>query len=131
VAADGSPLVPGELLVAPGEGHIRLIREDRVRVLLDRAPAPSRCMPSVDPMFEAVAAMFGAAGAAVVLTGMGRDGTIGAGALIEAGGEVLVQDAGTSVVWGMPGSIAQAGLASALLPPEQLADRIAARGSAA
>ncbi|WP_016744921.1 chemotaxis protein CheB, partial [Rhizorhabdus wittichii] len=69
VAADGTPLVPGEMLVAPGEGHIRLARKgSRVLVSIDPAPAPSRCMPSVDPMFAAVAELFGAEGVGVVLT---------------------------------------------------------------
>jgi two-component system chemotaxis response regulator CheB len=132
VATEGTPLVPGGMLVAPGEGHIRLVRQGaHVRVKLDNIPAPSRCMPSVDPMFEAVAEVFGAAGCGVVLTGMGRDGTIGARALAAADGEVLAQDAGTSVVWGMPGSVAREGLASAVLSPELLAERVNQRGSVA
>ena len=128
VAEDGAPLIRGEILVAPGEGHIRLVQADVVRVRIDRDPAPSRCMPSVDPMFEAVAEIFGPTGVGIVLTGMGRDGTIGAGRLVAAGGEVMAQDMKTSVVWGMPGSVAQAGLASAVLPPDQLALRVLARG---
>lgn len=130
VAADGSPLVPGEMLVAPGEGHIRLARQGaRVVVRIDRAPAPSRCMPSVDPMFEAMAEIFGADGVGVVLTGMGRDGTIGAESIVAAGGEILAQDSSSSVVWGMPGSVAQAGLASLVLPPEDLAGHVLQRGA--
>jgi len=125
VAADGSPLVPGEMLVAPGEGHIRLGRQgSRIVVRIDPAPAPSRCMPSVDPMFEAMADIFGADGVGVVLTGMGRDGTIGAESIVRAGGEILAQDSSTSVVWGMPGSVAQAGLASLVMSPEDLARHV-------
>ena len=128
VAAEGVPLTPGEMLVAPGEGHIRLVRNgSRVVVRIDPAPAPSRCMPSVDPMFEAVGQVFGAEGVGVVLTGMGRDGTIGAGAIVRDGGEILAQDSGTSVVWGMPGSVAQAGLASLVMPPEDLARHVCKR----
>lgn len=132
VAAEGAPLVPGEILVAPGEGHIRLARKaSRIVIHIDTAPAPSRCMPSVDPMFEAVAQMFGDDGVGVVLTGMGRDGTIGAEAIVRAGGEILAQDSGSSVVWGMPGSVAQAGLASLVLPPEDLARHVCAREAGA
>lgn len=132
VAADGTVLVPGEMLVAPGEGHIRLARRGaRVVVQLDPAPAPSRCMPSVDPMFEAMAEIYGAEGVGVVLTGMGRDGTIGAEVMVRSGADILAQDAATSVVWGMPGSVAQAGLASLVMPPEDLARHICARAAGA
>nr|WP_047169768.1 chemotaxis-specific protein-glutamate methyltransferase CheB [Sphingomonas sp. Y57] len=128
VAAEGTPLVPGEMLVAPGEGHIRLVRSGaRVLVSIDPAPAPSRCMPSVDPMFAAMAELFGPEGVGVVLTGMGRDGTIGAGAMVAAGAEILAQDSASSVVWGMPGSVAQAGLASLVMPPEDLARHVCNR----
>ena len=130
VAADGTPLVPGQMLVAPGEGHIRLARSgSRIVVRIDPAPAPSRCMPSVDPMFEAMAEIFGAEGVGVVLTGMGRDGTVGAEAMVKAGAEILAQDAATSVVWGMPGSVAQAGLASLVMPPEDLARHVCNRNA--
>ncbi|ATE64918.1 chemotaxis-specific protein-glutamate methyltransferase CheB [Rhizorhabdus dicambivorans] len=131
VATDGAPLVPGQMLVAPGEGHIRLARSgSRIVVRIDPAPAPSRCMPSVDPMFEAVAEIFGGEGVGVVLTGMGRDGTIGAEAMVKAGAEILAQDSATSVVWGMPGSVAQAGLASLVMPPEELARHVCNRNMA-
>ncbi len=132
VAGDGAPLVPGQMLVAPGEGHIRLARSgSRIVVRIDPVPAPSRCMPSVDPMFEAMAEIFGSEGVGVVLTGMGRDGTIGAEAMVKAGAEILAQDAATSVVWGMPGSVAQAGLASLVMPPEELARHVCNRNEAA
>lgn len=130
VAAEGTPLVPGEMLVAPGEGHVRLARRgSRVVVRIDPAPAPSRCMPSVDPMFEAMAEVFGGEGVGVVLTGMGRDGTIGAEAMVAAGAEILAQDSATSVVWGMPGSVAQAGLASLVMSPEDLARHVCHRNA--
>jgi two-component system chemotaxis response regulator CheB len=128
VAIDGAPLVPGHMFIAPGTAHLGLHRVGGgVRIRLDDTPAESRCLPSVDPMFEAVAGTFGAHGVGVVLTGMGRDGTIGAGAMVKAGAEILAQDAATSVVWGMPGSVAQAGLASAILSPERLAHHICVR----
>lgn len=132
VAAEGTTLVPGEMLVAPGEGHIRLARMgSRVVVRIDPAPAPSRCMPSVDPMFEAMAEIYGAEGVGVVLTGMGRDGTIGAESMVAAGAEILAQDSATSVVWGMPGSVAQAGLASLVMSPEDLARHVCHRNAGA
>lgn len=131
VASDGAPLVPGQMLVAPGEGHIRLARAgSRIVVRIDPAVAPTRCMPSVDPMFEAMAEIFGAEGVGVVLTGMGRDGTIGAEAMVNAGAEILAQDSATSVVWGMPGSVAQAGLASLVMAPEDLARHVCNRNQA-
>lgn len=128
VAADGDRLVSNRILVAPGDGHIRLVRQGaEVRVRIDRTPMASGCMPSVDPMLESLAETFGATGLAVVLSGMGRDGVIGARALVEAGGEVVVQDAASSVVWGMPGAIANAGLAAAVMPPARIARRVALR----
>ncbi|PTQ07499.1 chemotaxis response regulator protein-glutamate methylesterase [Sphingomonas oleivorans] len=132
VATDGAPLVANELLIAPGDAHISLRRlGGTVRVRLDRTPAASGCLPSVDPMFAAVAEIFGAGGVGLVLSGMGRDGALGAEALVAAGGELIAQDAASSVVWGMPGVVAGAGLASEVLPPagigHYLASRIAGR----
>jgi len=128
VARDGERLLPSHMLIAPGEGHIRMKRiGGDVRITLDPTPAATLCMPSVDPMFESLAEVYGTRGVAVVLSGMGRDGTIGAKAIAKAGGEILVQDAPTSVVWGMPGSVAEAGVASAVLPPARIMDRILAR----
>lgn len=130
-ATDGARLKEGEILIAPGDAHLRLIRmRDGVRVRLDRTPAASGCLPSVDPMFEAVAQIFGAAAIGVVLSGMGRDGTIGAGELVAAGCEVIVQDAGSSVIWGMPGSVAKSGVAAAILPPPDLAAWVTGRAIA-
>lgn len=132
VARDGDTLEPGRIWVAPGEGHLRLVREgNAVRIRIDGAPAPSGCMPSVDPMFQTLAEVYGKGGVAVVLSGMGRDGTIGARALAAVGAEILVQDPETSVVWGMPGSIAEARLASAVLAPAQIAGRILDRAGLA
>lgn len=128
VAADGARVTDGEIMVAPGDAHMRLMRMNgAVRVRLDQSPAASGCMPSVDPMLAAFATVYGAAGVGVVLSGMGRDGLIGARDLAAEGGEVLAQDAATSVVWGMPRGVAEAGIASAILPPAALAHRIADR----
>jgi two-component system chemotaxis response regulator CheB len=128
VARDGEKLEKGRILIAPGEGHMRLKRVGLdVRVMLDPKPAATLCMPSVDPMFESLAGVFGTRGLAVVLSGMGRDGTIGARSVADVGGEILVQDAATCVVWGMPGSVAEAGIATAVLNPARLAERILTR----
>jgi two-component system chemotaxis response regulator CheB len=77
-------------------------------------------------MFESCARLYGAHALGVVLSGMGRDGAEGAAKIVRAGGTIMAQDAASSAVWGMPGAVASAGLASAVLPPEQIALRIAA-----
>lgn len=111
---------------------MRLIRfRDGVRARLDRTPAASGCMPSVDPMFASCAEMFGSSAVAVVLSGMGRDGSIGAADIVAAGGQVIAQDAETAVVWGMPGAVSNAGLASAVLPPDRLAQLVGWRSRTA
>lgn len=128
VAADSQPLADDVVLVAPGDAHLRVERNGLdVRVRLDRRRAPSGCLPSVDPMFQSVADAYGDAATGIVLSGMGRDGLIGARKLAEAGGALLVQDEFSSAIWGMPRAVAEAGLASAVLPPRELARRIAQR----
>jgi len=125
-AADGQPLLADRIVIAPGDAHLVVVEKGTGHAMkLDRRPAPSGCMPSVDPMFASLALTHGPAALGVVLTGMGRDGTEGAVELAEAGGTLLVQNEASSAVWGMPGSIARAGLASAILHPLDLAARIA------
>ncbi len=125
VARDGRVLQADGIYLAPGDAHLCLRRgADGPEVRLDRKPAVSGCMPSVDPMFASLAQVYGAKALGVVLTGMGRDGTEGARAMVEAGANVIVQNEASSVVWGMPGSIAKAGLASAILHPHDLAARV-------
>ena len=125
VASHGSELRRGEILIAPGDGHLSVVRKgERLLVELSSNPASSGCMPSVDPMLSSIAETLGGHAIAVILSGMGRDGVEGAGRLAEAGGSILVQDAETSAVWGMPGSVAKAGLASAIEPPEKIAEMI-------
>lgn len=126
-AADGMALLPDTILIAPGDAHLTLAARPSGHVVrLDRRPAASGCMPSVDPMFASLADAFGAASLGVVLTGMGRDGSEGAQQIAAAGGTILAQNEATSAVWGMPGAIARAGLASAILHPRDIAGRIAA-----
>jgi two-component system chemotaxis response regulator CheB len=117
----GEPLVPGTIYIAPGGRHMGLsmgLGDPVIR--LDDTPPVNFCRPAVDVLFRDVAAAFGASAVAVVLTGMGSDGTQGARLLSQAGAPVIVQDEATSTVWGMPGSIAKAGLAQEILPLEAI-----------
>lgn len=124
VATDHMRVRPGRMLVAPGDAHMRCVRTpDGFAIRLSHEPAASGCMPSVDPMLDSIAELFGARGLGVVLSGMGRDGATGAQRLIDAGGSVIVQDKASSVVWGMPGAIADN--ASAVLPPDEIGRMIA------
>jgi two-component system chemotaxis response regulator CheB len=128
VAEDGMHVLPDHILLAPGDAHLTLdLAGDQVVVCLTRTRTPSGCMPSVDPMLASVAALYGAGGLGVVLTGMGRDGVEGASRLVARGGSVIAQDEASCAVWGMPRAILEAGLACAALPPEKIARRIAAR----
>jgi two-component system chemotaxis response regulator CheB len=128
VASDRMRIQPGRIIVAPGDAHIRVARTaEGVTIRLTHEKCTSGCTPSVDPMFESVAEVFGSRALAVVLSGMGRDGAEGACRLAEAGARILVQDRDSSVVWGMPGSVANAGHASAVLPPDEIGRLIARR----
>jgi two-component system chemotaxis response regulator CheB len=128
VAEDGTRLLPDRIIVAPGEAHL-VVDEvgGKLVARLLKTKATSGCMPSVDPMLASAGAVLGAGALGVVLTGMGRDGAEGARRLVEAGGAVMAQDEASSAIWGMPRAVAEAGLACAILPPDKLARRIAAR----
>jgi two-component system, chemotaxis family, protein-glutamate methylesterase/glutaminase len=126
VAEPGARLEPDQILVAPGTAHLRVDRRaTAVRVRLDPDPAPSGCLPSVDPMLDSLADAYGPGGVAVMLSGMGRDGVIGSRRLVEKGGVVLAQDQASCAVWGMPRAVCEAGLVSAVLPPRALAEHVA------
>ena len=127
VAEDGMKLAPDRIIIAPGDAHLTLFDDHgALAVRLMRHKVRSGCLPSVDPMFASLAAAVGAGAVGVVLTGMGRDGSEGAAALVKAGGTILAQDEASSAVWGMPRAVAEAGLASAILSPAKLARRIGA-----
>jgi two-component system, chemotaxis family, protein-glutamate methylesterase/glutaminase len=121
-AKGGEELRPGVAYLAPGDFHLTALRTGaRILTALDQRPAENSCRPSVDVLFRSISAAYGQDTLGVVLTGMGQDGLRGAEDIRRAGGSIVVQDEATSVVWGMPGFIAQAGLADATLPLEQIA----------
>jgi two-component system chemotaxis response regulator CheB len=125
-AADGTPLAPGTVHLAPGDHHLVVRATGRgLHTGLNQGPPENFCRPAVDPLFRSAVAAFDGAVLAVVLTGMGSDGRNGAGEIRAAGGTVLVQDQNTSVVWGMPGAISQAGYADEVLPLERVPEAIA------
>lgn len=132
VAQTGTVLEQGRIYVAPGTGHL-LVGEvgDRLVATIDPAPAPSGCLPSVDPMLQSLADALGGAAIAVILSGMGRDGALGAAALAAKGGTLIAQDRASSAVWGMPRAVAEAGLADAVLPPALIAAELGVRTAAA
>jgi two-component system chemotaxis response regulator CheB len=121
-AKDGEPIEAGRLYLAPGDRHL-LVETVGARLLarLSDAPPENYCRPSVDPMLRSAVAACGGAVLVVMLTGMGHDGLAGTRDVVAAGGAALAQDEATSVVWGMPGAIAQAGLCHRILPLALLA----------
>lgn len=124
----GTALAPGHVWIAPGNYHMKVARQDQaVRLVTTQDPPQNSCRPSVDVLFESVAQVYGDSALAVVLTGMGSDGARGAQRIHEAGGQVIVQDEATSVVWGMPGQVAAGGLADAILPLDAIAAELARR----
>jgi two-component system chemotaxis response regulator CheB len=126
VAEDHMHVRPGRMLVAPGHAHIRCVRtSDGVAIRLTDERVASGCMPSVDPMLQSVADVYGKRGLGVMLSGMGRDGSIGARDLIQTGGAILAQDRASSVVWGMPGAVAAS--ATAVLPPDEIGRMVASQ----
>lgn len=128
VAEDGMALRPDRIILAPGDAHLTLEKHGKGAVArLIGGRSASGCMPSVDPMFGAVGAVYGPSALGVILTGMGRDGVEGGERLVAAGGSIIAQDEASSAVWGMPRAMLDAGLACAVLPPDKIARRIAAR----
>lgn len=124
-ASDGDEVRAGRVLLAPGDFHLRVHRRGTgVRAVLDQGPQENFCRPAVDVLFRSALDVYGGSALATVLTGMGQDGLAGARQLAAAGARILVQDEDSSVVWGMPGAVAGAGLADDVLPLDGLADRI-------
>ncbi|HEX2115797.1 MAG TPA: chemotaxis response regulator protein-glutamate methylesterase [Alphaproteobacteria bacterium] len=120
-AVDGEPVRANRIYVAPGDFHMKVAVENGAKLVrLTKEPPENFCRPAVDPMFRSVAQAYGAGVLGVVLTGMGTDGAKGARAVVDAGGSVIAQDEATSVVWGMPGAAAAAGVCSAVLPLSEI-----------
>lgn len=125
-AQQGEPLQPGRVLIAPGDRHLVIQRggDGTARAVLTETPPENWCRPSVDVLFRSVARSHGTGGLVVVLTGMGSDGLRGSEMVHAAGGHVLAQDQASSVVWGMPGAVAAAGLASQVLPLSAIGEQV-------
>ncbi|MER3416316.1 MAG: chemotaxis response regulator protein-glutamate methylesterase [Gemmataceae bacterium] len=124
-AGAGQTIEPGSVYIAPGDWHLEVRRAGAgVMAHLHQEPPENSCRPAVDVLFRSAARVYGAGVLAVVLTGMGQDGLRGCEKIRAAGGQIIVQDAASSVVWGMPGVVAQAGLADALVPLAHMAQEI-------
>jgi two-component system chemotaxis response regulator CheB len=122
---DGQPLEPGHAYMAPGGTHMEVWRAGtKLRLRLHDGPPENSCRPAVDVLFRSAAAACGAAVLGVVMTGMGQDGLRGCEVIREHHGRILAQDEASSVVWGMPGAVAQAGYADKILPLNQIAPEI-------
>ncbi|MFY9643742.1 MAG: CheB methylesterase domain-containing protein, partial [Terriglobales bacterium] len=126
----GEKLEPGQVWIAPGDEHMTVMRKGAEFVLgINHDPPENSCRPAVDVLFRSVAQAYGANVLAVVLTGMGADGTRGAALIREAGGEIIVQDEASSVVWGMPGSVIAASLSDGIYPLNGIAAEVVRRVS--
>jgi len=121
------PIHPGSVYLAAGGRHMVVMRKGEQLVCQPNdGPEENFCRPAVDPMLRSVADAVGGKALAVILTGMGQDGLLGCRALVEAGGAVIAQDEATSVVWGMPGAVAHAGLCRSVVPLSRIAEEIIA-----
>jgi two-component system chemotaxis response regulator CheB len=126
----GEEIHAGTVYLAPGGKHMTVARQeskpgkDGAMIAIDDGPLINFCKPSVDPMLSTAAAVWGPKALVLMLTGMGHDGLAGARTIVAAGGHVLAQDEATSVVWGMPGQVAHAGLCSAVLPLPEIGGKL-------
>ncbi|MCA1479157.1 chemotaxis response regulator protein-glutamate methylesterase [Bradyrhizobium sp. NBAIM08] len=124
-AVDGEPVKPGRIYLAPGGKHMRVTRSGADPVIaLDDGPAVNFCKPAVDPLFTSAIDVWHGNILSVILTGMGSDGMRGGKDIVAAGGSVIAQDEASSVVWGMPGAAANAGICAAILPLNQIGAKV-------
>jgi two-component system chemotaxis response regulator CheB len=124
-AKQGERVEAGRILIAPGDFHMKVAPDGGgARVCLDQSPPLNSCRPAVDALFTSVGEVYGGAVLAVILTGMGQDGLRGVEILKAQGANVLAQDEASSVVWGMPGAVVNAGLADRVLPLDQVVPEI-------
>jgi two-component system chemotaxis response regulator CheB len=132
-ASAGMEVVAGTVYIAPGGQHMQVAGTGLVttgaRIRLNEDPPVNSCRPAVDPLFASTAEVWGAGQLGVIMTGMGHDGLDGCRALAAVNAEVYTQDEPTSVVWGMPGCVSEAGLATKILPLDAIGPSIAARVS--
>ncbi len=120
-AQAGMPVVAGRVYIAPGDFHMEVRESGGVKTIyLHKGPPENSCRPAVDVLFRSVANVYDGRSVAVIMTGMGRDGFVGCQRIKEAGGYVIAQDEATSVVWGMPKFVAEAGLADQVLPLQDI-----------
>lgn len=131
-AQHGEIVEPGRIYLAPGDSHMLIHDHDGpIRINLDDGPLINYCRPAVDPMLLSLAEVYGPRLISIILTGMGQDGLVGAKAASAAGGGILVQNEASSVVWGMPGAVAAAGIANEIIPildmQARLSDILSAR----
>ncbi len=129
-ASAGRALAAGVVVVAPGGSHLvvgRSLSDGQPSTKLTLEPPLNGVRPAADALFKSAVAAYGPSVLGVVLTGMGQDGLHGAEAIVQAGGSVIVQDEASSVIWGMPGAVAKAGLASAVLPLTELGAEVGRR----
>jgi two-component system, chemotaxis family, protein-glutamate methylesterase/glutaminase len=127
-AVNSQELLPGHAYIAPGDFHMKVERtKEGVRIRTQQEQPENSCRPAVDVLFRSVAEVYGGDTLAIIMTGMGQDGLRGCGQIREVGGQILAQDEATSVVWGMPGYVANAGLADVVLPLGLLAGEIIRR----
>ena len=124
-AEEGEIAEPGMVYIAPGGFHMTLSRTGTKTIIhLNTEPPENSCRPAVDVLFRAAADIYGSGLLAVMLTGMGYDGLKGTETIKEKGGQVIAQDEATSVIWGMPGAVVQAGLADSVLPIDKITNEI-------
>jgi two-component system chemotaxis response regulator CheB len=124
-ARQGRLIEPGTILIAPGDFHMRVTSGGgRACVSLDQTPRQNSCRPAVDALFSSTGEVYGGAAVAVILTGMGQDGLRGVEILRAQGASVLAQDEASSVVWGMPGAVVNAGLADRVLPLDEVVPEV-------
>jgi two-component system chemotaxis response regulator CheB len=125
VATEGEVLRSGICRIAPGRFHLEVARNrNEIITRFSDSPPENACKPAADVLFRSAAGIFGSKTIGVVLTGMGRDGCQGSEMIVRAGGRIIVQDQQTSVVWGMPGSVVEAGLTEKILPLHKIADEL-------
>jgi two-component system chemotaxis response regulator CheB len=124
-ASQGNAVEPGRILIAPGDFHMKLVANSgTISVSLDQTERQNSCRPAVDALFASTGEVYGGAAVAVILTGMGQDGLRGTGILKAQGASVIAQDEATSVVWGMPGAVVNAGLVDRVLPLDEVVPAI-------